>query len=35
MKEPLKVDDVNQISTKLTYQPPAVQVLGYDQFPTA
>lgn len=38
MKEPLKVDDVNQISAKLTYQPyqpPAVQVLGYDQFPTA
>lgn len=35
MKQPLKVDDVNQIAAKVAYQPPPVQVLGYDQFPTA
>eukprot|EP00438_Fugacium_kawagutii_P023541 Skav200896 [mRNA] locus=scaffold1581:171508:174646:+ [translate_table: standard] len=35
MKQPLKVDDVNQIAAKVVYQPPPVQVLGYDQFPTA
>ena len=33
MKEPLKFDDMNQISKKVKYQPPVVQVIGHDQFP--
>lgn len=33
MKEPLKFDDMDQISKKVKYQPPVVQVIGHDQFP--
>ena len=33
MKQPLKLDDMVDITQKLTYQPPAVQVLNFDQFP--
>ena len=35
MKEPLKVDDMMDISAKLAFQPPSVAVVGFDTFPTA